>query len=129
MTKRQAWVAAAFLMGVVAAAGCGGGANAPGGGPGQASTRGTGEAPAAGTVAEPPRGEGHADASVVPGSYEDWCDEHAVPESACTRCDATLIPAFKTVGDWCDEHGLPKSQCLKCDPNLRIVRPAKSERS
>ena len=74
-------------------------------------------------------GDGHAAADVVPGSYEDWCDEHAVAETACTRCDASLIPAFKTVGDWCDEHGLPRSQCLKCDPNIRIVRPAKIEGS
>lgn len=72
-------------------------------------------------------GEKHAEAGVVPGSHEDWCVEHGVAESACTRCDASLIPAFKAVGDWDEEHGLPKSQCLQCDPNLKIVRPPKPE--
>jgi hypothetical protein len=72
-------------------------------------------------------GEKHAEAGVVPGSYEDWCDEHGVTESACTRCDASLVPAFKAIGDWDEEHGLPKSQCLQCDPNLKIVRPPKPE--
>lgn len=72
-------------------------------------------------------GEKHAEAGVVPGSHEDWCDEHGVAESACTRCDASLIPAFKAVGDWDEEHGLPRSQCLQCDPNLKIVRPPKPE--
>ena len=47
----------------------------------------------------------HAPASVVPGSYEDWCGEHGVPESACTRCDPSLIPAFK--GGWCLVRPIP----------------------
>ena len=69
----------------------------------------------------------HADATVVPGSYEDWCGEHEVPESMCTRCDPTLVAAFKATGDWCAEHGLPESQCLRCDPNLKITRPPQPE--
>ena len=69
-------------------------------------------------------GSGHAE-GIVPGSYEDWCDEHQVQETMCTRCDPSLIPAFKASGDWDEKHGLPKSQCLKCDPTLRIVRPPK----
>ena len=68
----------------------------------------------------------HASASVVPGSHEDWCDEHGVPESQCSRCNPKLIPAFKATGDWCDEHGLPESQCPRCHPDLKIVRPSKS---
>lgn len=67
----------------------------------------------------------HADANVVPGSHEDWCGEHAVPESQCTRCNKDLIPAFKATGDWCPEHGLPESQCLVCNPDLVIERPPK----
>lgn len=67
----------------------------------------------------------HAPAGVKPGSHEDWCGEHAVPESQCTRCNADLIPAFKATGDWCAEHGLPESQCLKCNPDVKIVRPPK----
>jgi hypothetical protein len=76
----------------------------------------------------PAGGEGeHAQASVVPGSYEDWCGEHGVAESQCTRCNPSLIPAFQATNDWCAEHGLPESQCLLCHPDLKIVRPPKPE--
>ncbi len=68
---------------------------------------------------------GHAPAGYVVGSWEDWCGEHAVPESQCTRCNPALIPAFKATQDWCVEHGLPESQCLKCNPNIKIERPPK----
>jgi len=67
----------------------------------------------------------HAPANVVPGSYEDWCGEHGVAESACTRCNPSLIPAFKATSDWCNQHGLPESQCLACNPGLEIRRPPK----
>ena len=69
----------------------------------------------------------HAAAGVVPGSYEDWCGEHEVPESQCTRCNKDLIAAFQATGDWCAEHGLPESQCLACNPDLKIERPKKPE--
>ncbi len=109
-----------FLWAVFAAAliaaGCGGT-----GTPSRTSGTATTEA------APPPSGEGHAAAGVVPGSYEDWCEEHQVPETQCTRCDASLIPAFQVAGDWDSAHGLPKSQCTICDPNLKIVRPPKPE--
>ena len=78
-------------------------------------------------VSPPPAETSHASADVVPGSYEDWCGEHQVPESACTRCDPSLIPAFQATNDWCAEHGLPESQCLKCNPDLKIVRPPKPQ--
>ena len=68
----------------------------------------------------------HAPANVVPGSHEDWCAEHALPESHCTKCDPALAAAFKATGDWCEEHGLPESHCLKCNPDLKIVRPPKA---
>ncbi|MGE0327270.1 MAG: hypothetical protein AB7K71_29190 [Polyangiaceae bacterium] len=67
----------------------------------------------------------HAPSEAVPGSHEDWCGEHQVPESQCTRCNAALIPAFKASGDWCAEHHLPESQCLACNPDLKITRPEK----
>ncbi|MBI4953040.1 MAG: hypothetical protein HY908_13480 [Myxococcales bacterium] len=67
----------------------------------------------------------HAAKDVAPGSHEDWCEEHGVPESQCTRCDPSLAAAFKATNDWCKEHGLPESQCTKCNPGLEIVRPAK----
>ena len=84
------------------------------------ATQGDAAAPAT-----PPTGEGHAAATVVPGSYEDWCAEHQVPETQCTRCDPSLIPAFQAANDWDAEHGLPMSQCTIHDPNLKIVRPPK----
>lgn len=81
--------------------------------------------PGAGATAAAQKG-GHAPANVKPGSHEDWCEEHQVPESQCTRCNPELIPAFKATHDWCEEHSLPESQCLKCNPKLKIVRPPKS---
>lgn len=51
-------------------------------------------------------------------SLEDWCEEHAVPESICSRCNPSLIPQFEAANDWCAEHDLPESQCLLCNPGL-----------
>lgn len=67
----------------------------------------------------------HAPAGVKPGSHEDWCEEHQVPESQCTRCNKDLIPAFKATNDWCPEHGVPESQCKICNPGIEIKRPPK----
>lgn len=67
----------------------------------------------------------HASDSVKPGSYEDWCEEHQVPETMCTRCNPKLVAAFKATNDWCEEHQLPESQCKLCNPNLKIERPPK----
>tara|TARA_Y100000588_G_C13790708_1_gene726549 strand:- start:53 stop:439 length:387 start_codon:yes stop_codon:yes gene_type:complete len=69
----------------------------------------------------------HAPKGYEPGSHEDWCGEHQVPESMCTRCNPSLVPAFKAKDDWCEEHKMPKSQCLACDPDLVIERPPKKE--
>lgn len=83
-------------------------------------------APATGTAAQSAKApEGHAPAHVEPGSHEDWCEEHQVPESQCTRCNPSLVAAFKATGDWCEEHGVPESQCLQCNPALKIERPPK----
>src|SRR5688500_12724945 len=79
------------------------------------------------TASAAPTGAAHAAKGVTPGSHEDWCGEHAVPESQCTRCNKALEAAFKATGDWCSDHGLPMSQCLKCNPDLKIVRPAKAQ--
>jgi hypothetical protein len=59
-------------------------------------------------------------APLVPKTViHDWCKEHVVPESICTRCNASLIPGFKEKGDWCAKHGLPDSQCFECHPELK----------
>ena len=76
------------------------------------------ESPAADEAAS-----GHAAPGARPGSHADWCGAHQVPESLCTRCNPSLVAAFKATGDWCEEHDLPESQCLICNPELRIVRP------
>jgi hypothetical protein len=68
----------------------------------------------------------HGPAGAEPGSHDDWCGEHRVPESQCPLCNPSLAAAFKATGDWCDEHGLPESHCRKCNPNLEIVRPPKT---
>ena len=97
------------------------------GGSGTSSDAKSAGEPAATRAATPPAGDGHAATGVVPGSYEDWCEEHQVPESQCTRCDPSLIPAFQAANDWDAAHGLPMSQCTIHDPNLKIVRPPKPE--
>ena len=113
---RRAFGVVALIASVLIAAGCG-----------NKNTESKTEATETTQATTPPTGEGHADPTVVVGSYEDWCEEHGVAESACTRCDASLIPAFKAVNDWDEEHGLPMSQCLKHNPNLTITRPPKPE--
>ncbi|MEK7775265.1 MAG: efflux RND transporter periplasmic adaptor subunit, partial [Candidatus Zixiibacteriota bacterium] len=48
----------------------------------------------------------------------DWCAEHSVPESKCSKCNPALIDTFKASGDWCAGHGLPESQCRLCNPGI-----------
>lgn len=86
----------------------------------------SGNAPSTQAEESSKKGASTAAANVKPGSHEDWCDEHQVPESQCTQCNQSLAAAFKATGDWCNEHGLPESQCRKCKPDLKIVRPPKT---
>jgi cobalt-zinc-cadmium efflux system membrane fusion protein len=92
-----------------------------------ACRKNTGAAAAEGAQSAPattaPAATKHAAAGVQAGSHEDWCDEHRVPESLCTRCNPALAAAFKAKGDWCAEHGLPESICPLCHPE-RGGRPA-----
>lgn len=110
---------AALLSLLLVAAGCGS--------QGAKSGAAPPEAAGAAETTGPPTGEGHGGANVVAGSHEDWCVEHAVPETQCTRCNPSLIPAFQASNDWCADHGLPMSQCTIHDPNLKIVRPPAKE--
>lgn len=57
-------------------------------------------------------------ANQPPSDVADWCAEHRVPESECTKCHPKLIEAFKAKNDWCAEHGLPESHCRLCNPDL-----------
>lgn len=76
-----------------------------------------GEEPSQGPTAQP-KAEDRAPL-VQKVEVADWCKEHVVPESACTRCNASLIPDFQRRGDWCEEHSLPESQCIECHPDLK----------
>ena len=49
-----------------------------------------------------------------------------MPESLCTRCNGTLVSAFKARGDWSDAHGFPESFCPACNPQ---PPPAGAERA
>lgn len=61
---------------------------------------------------------GPAASALAPTLDKGWCSGHGVPESVCTRCNASLIPQFKDAGDWCAEHNLPQSQCIICRPEI-----------
>lgn len=72
-----------------------------------------------GNVSTPPKTTESPKRPLVPKTeIVDWCGEHGVPESICTRCNAELIAGFKKKGDWCKEHSLPESQCIPCHPEL-----------
>ena len=64
---------------------------------------------------------GH-DHSAHETSPADWCTEHWVPESECTRCNPELVETFRSRGDWCGEHGNPESHCRKCNPRLTFLQ-------
>jgi cobalt-zinc-cadmium efflux system membrane fusion protein len=62
---------------------------------------------------------GHADSEHTGqrrGVAHDWCAEHALPESKCTKCHPELAADFRDRGDWCAEHGFPESVCPQCHP-------------
>lgn len=59
-----------------------------------------------------------------PEGVTDWCIEHRVPESVCTKCNPSLITEFKEHNDWCVEHGLPESHCRLCNPGIEFPQEA-----
>lgn len=46
----------------------------------------------------------------------DWCAEHALPESMCAKCNPELAARYQEAGDWCGGHGQPESVCPLCHP-------------
>jgi len=44
--------------------------------------------------------------------------EHGVQSDICARCNPKLEPAFRAQNDWCQEHARPESQCVLCNPEL-----------
>jgi cobalt-zinc-cadmium efflux system membrane fusion protein len=63
-----------------------------------------------------PRPIAEASEAVGQPAAGDWCAEHALPESMCTKCDPSLIARFREAGDFCEEHGFPESVCPICHP-------------
>lgn len=43
---------------------------------------------------------------------------HGVQADLCARCNPKLEPAFRAQNDWCPEHARPESQCVLCNPEL-----------
>lgn len=50
---------------------------------------------------------------------DDWCEEHAVPESICVECDPTLMPKGPDYG-WCPDHGV--HNCLLHHPDVAQLK-------
>lgn len=59
-------------------------------------------------------GRGSSAPGTASTEAKDWCAEHGIAESDCTKCDPTLTAKFKEAGDWCPEHGFPESKCPQC---------------
>lgn len=59
-----------------------------------------------------------ADSTIQSDAELDWCSEHSVPESECTKCHPDLIAHFKEINDWCAGHDLPESHCRLCNPGI-----------
>jgi multidrug efflux pump subunit AcrA (membrane-fusion protein) len=53
------------------------------------------------------------------GARDDWCEEHAVPESQCVECHPELLPKGKDCG-WCKEHGV--HDCPLCHPEAAQLK-------
>lgn len=51
----------------------------------------------------------------------DWCTEHNIPESLCTKCNQQLAAEYKAKGDWCAEHKVPDSLCPDCKPAIAAL--------
>ncbi len=49
-----------------------------------------------------------------------WCTEHSVPESECTKCNPALEAKFRASGNWCEGHGVPESHCRLCNPGIKF---------
>lgn len=56
-----------------------------------------------------------------PPATDDWCEEHAVPESQCVECNPDLFPAEPDYG-WCPEHGV--HNCPLHHPDVAQIKKA-----
>lgn len=102
----QAIACIIVLLLAVAVGGCGSGSSPKSENPGD-------------KVKTAPTAEKSKEPLVPKSKIVDWCGEHGVPESVCTRCNDNLIAEFKKKGDWCTKHNLPDSHCITCHPELK----------
>ncbi|QDT13419.1 efflux RND transporter periplasmic adaptor subunit [Planctomycetes bacterium K23_9] len=54
---------------------------------------------------------------------DDWCEEHAVPESICVECDPILMPKGPDYG-WCAVHGV--HNCVLGHPDVAQLKETTS---
>ena len=54
---------------------------------------------------------------------DDWCEEHAVPESICVECNSTLMPKGPDYG-WCEVHGV--HNCVLDHPDVAQLKETPS---
>jgi cobalt-zinc-cadmium efflux system membrane fusion protein len=52
---------------------------------------------------------------------DDWCAEHAVPETLCVECNPDLLPRYRRYG-WCRVHGV--HECPLEHPDIAQVKYA-----
>lgn len=43
---------------------------------------------------------------------------HGVQSNICARCNPKLESVFRAQNDWCEEHARPESQCALCNPEV-----------
>ncbi len=55
----------------------------------------------------------------VEPAVNDWCEEHAVPESICVACNPTLLPKNRDFG-WCSVHGV--HNCVLDHPEVAQLK-------
>jgi cobalt-zinc-cadmium efflux system membrane fusion protein len=70
-----------------------------------------------------------------PAAKDDWCAEHAVPESECVECNPELMPRGKEFG-WCPKHGInecpfehPEIAQLSGTPTISLADLERAERA
>jgi hypothetical protein len=72
-----------------------------------------------GAEGDAPKAEKKIEVPAMKVEKGDWCVEHGVPESVCSRCSKEAATEAKKKEDWCKKHGRAESQCFVCHPELK----------
>jgi hypothetical protein len=72
-----------------------------------------------GAEGDAPKSEKKIEVPAMKVEKGDWCVEHGVPESVCSRCSKEAATEAKKKEDWCKKHGRAESQCFVCHPELK----------